>query len=328
VRAAKGGVVACGVLVAGAAAGCRDRGHADGEGASSAGASAPSSLPPDPRPAILYLPDGGDLPAPDVSRPAASLAAPLAGRRCPPEMVLVAGRLCVDRYEVVLEELGGRRRLSAHYHPLAVHARAAFEHWTRARAAAPTELGRTMGVPPLPPWQLTERYDFAAVVRAGEPPQGYLDANVAERACRNAGKRLCTEAEWVLACRGEQDRPFPYGDEYEAGRCNVFREAHPAALLHGNASEGHLDPRLNAVTVAGRPLLRAAGATPDCRSRWGEDGLYDMVGNLDEWVDDADGVFLGGFYARATKEGCGARISAHPREYFDYSLGVRCCREP
>jgi len=243
-------------------------------------------------------------------------------------MVLVAGRLCVDRYEAVLEELGGRRRLSAFYHPSAGHARSAFEQWTRARGDAPTELGRTMSITPPPPWQLTERFDFAAVVRGGELPQGYLDGNAAELACRNAGKRLCTEAEWVLACRGEDDRPFPYGDEYEAGRCNVFREAHPAALLHGDASKGHLDPRLNAVTASGRPLLRAAGATTDCRSRWGDDALHDMVGNLDEWVDDPDGVFLGGFYARSTKEGCAARISAHPREYFDYSLGVRCCREP
>jgi hypothetical protein len=51
-----------------------------------------------------------------------------------------------------------------------------------------------------------------------------------------------------------------------------------------------------------------------------------MVGNLDEWVDDPRGAFLGGFYARATSNGCDARVSEHPPEYFDYSLGVRCCR--
>ncbi len=317
-----------GLAVTVAVAGCRARGRDGGEGAPSASVAATSALPPDEAPAILYLPDGGDVPPPDVARPATPLAVTLIGRRCPPEMVLVAGRLCVDRYEVVLEELGGQRRLSAFYHPAAGRARSVFEQWTRARSDAPTELGRTMSVASPPAWQLTERYDFAAAVRAGELPQGYLDANAAERACRNAGKRLCTEAEWVLACRGEDDRRFPYGDEYEPGRCNVFREAHPAALLHGDPSQGHLDPRLNAVAASGRPLLRATGATKDCRSRWGDDALHDMVGNLDEWVDDPDGVFLGGFYSRSTKEGCAARISAHPREYFDYSLGVRCCREP
>ena len=157
-------------------------------------------------------------------------------------------------------------------------------------------------------------------------PNGYLTADLAERACKNAGKRLCTEAEWVLACRGETHRKFPYGDRYEAGRCNVFREAHPADVLHGDASIGHLDPRLNRVAVHGKPLLRHTGATPDCKSTWGADAVYDMVGNLDEWVDDPVGRFLGGFYSRSTKEGCDSRVSAHPRSYYDYSLGVRCCR--
>ncbi len=51
-----------------------------------------------------------------------------------------------------------------------------------------------------------------------------------------------------------------------------------------------------------------------------------MVGNHDEWVDEPRGAFLGGFYSRATREGCDSRISSHPPEYFDYSLGVRCCK--
>ncbi|MBN2197307.1 MAG: SUMF1/EgtB/PvdO family nonheme iron enzyme [Polyangiaceae bacterium] len=276
---------------------------------------------------MLYLPDGGDVPAPDVA-PLQGRPEVLRSRRCPPEMVLVAGRLCVDRYEAVLEDLGGGRRLSAFYNPTPALARAAFERWRDAPIDAPTDRGRTMSVAPPPAWQLSQAYDFVAVVLARELPNGYLDGDSADRACRNAGKRLCTEAEWVLACRGEQDRPFPYGEEFQAGRCNVFREAHPAVELHGNASVGHLDPRLNAVTVQGRPLLRLTGATPDCRSTWGDDAIYDMVGNLDEWVDDPEGVFLGGFYARSTKEGCAARIFAHPRDYFDYSLGVRCCRDP
>jgi hypothetical protein len=35
---------------------------------------------------------------------------------------------------------------------------------------------------------------------------------------------------------------------------------------------------------------------------------------------------LGGFYARATREGCDASVSSHAKSYFDYSLGTRCCR--
>jgi formylglycine-generating enzyme required for sulfatase activity len=159
-------------------------------------------------------------------------------------------------------------------------------------------------------------------------PNGYTSGLVADAACQAAGKRLCTLDEWTVACRGEQDRQFPYGDDYKHGVCNVFRYAHPAASLHGNASVGHLDPRLNRVrdhAADGSPLLRVTGATPACASRWGSDAVHDMVGNVDEWVKKKGGAFAGGFYSRSTRSGCEAVITAHPRRYLDYSLGTRCC---
>jgi hypothetical protein len=106
----------------------------------------------------------------------------------------------------------------------------------------------------------------------------------------------------------------------------VFREAHPASVLHGDASIHHLDPRLNLVKGSRGPLLRRTGESPRCRSEWSGDAAFDMVGNLDEWVDDPEGTFAGGFYARGTRDGCDAKIEGHPIEYFDYSVGVRCCR--
>ena len=81
-----------------------------------------------------------------------------------------------------------------------------------------------------------------------------------------------------------------------------------------------------AVEGARGPLLRSTGATATCKSAWGGDAIYDMVGNLDEWVNADKGAFLGGFYARSTREGCDSKVSSHPRAYFDYSLGARCCR--
>jgi formylglycine-generating enzyme required for sulfatase activity len=180
---------------------------------------------------------------------------------------------------------------------------------------------------PVPPaWQLSREFQPRAANRQGLRPQGYMSGVLARRACERAGKRLCREQEWVRACRGESGQPFPYGPHYERGVCNVDRAGHPAALLHGDASQGHRDPRLNLVADAGGPLLRLTGSLPRCASRWGDDAIYDMVGNLDEWVDDARGLFVGGFYSRQTRAGCGARVRAHPNEYFDYSLGVRCCK--
>jgi sulfatase modifying factor 1 len=275
-------------------------------------------------PEILYLPDGGDVaPPPPVERiipeppPTASLL------RCPADMVDVAGRFCIDRYEASLIDVSSGRRFSPYYSPSPTLARRAQQQW------APTALigsATDTQMPALPGWQLESDAKPQATSAAGVVPNGYLSGTMAAKVCENAGKRLCRPEEWVFACRGQQGRKFPYGDKYEPGRCNVFRPAHPAVLLHGNASVGHRDPRLNLAQYKGERLLYPTGAARDCRSQWGDEAIYDMVGNLDEWVDEPTGAFQGGFFSRATKEGCDARITVHPRDYFDYSLGARCCR--
>lgn len=271
-------------------------------------------------PIVLYLPDAGVVVPPEEIRP----GAPPRGR-CPADMVNVAGRYCIDRYEARLVDVEKGRRVSPYYHPTQGSTAATFKSWEDLRFTMGDKEYQRLPLPAPPFFQLSTRFDVRAVSEANVVPNGYLSGLVAETACKNAGKRLCTEEEWVTACRGDADRKFPYGETFEPGRCNVLRGVHPAAILHGSASLGHLDPRLNHFTYEGRPLLHATGTTPDCVSRWADDGIYDMVGNLDEWIDDEQGVFLGGFYARNTKEGCQSKITAHPRAYYDYSLGVRCC---
>jgi hypothetical protein len=76
----------------------------------------------------------------------------------------------------------------------------------------------------------------------------------------------------------------------------------------------------------GRPLLLETGAAAGCTSVWSDDRIYDMVGNLDEWIDDPSGVFVGAFYARDVVHGCDARVEIHSPDYYDYTLGTRCCR--
>jgi sulfatase modifying factor 1 len=313
-----------------AALGCH---RADKSAHGDAGSTAPAPTHA-PAPRLLYLPDGGDRvlgggfkPTPEAPVPIPSAALNPA-RRCPPEMVDVRGQFCIDRWEVVLVDKASGRELSPYYSPIPERARKAHATWQSERNDVGPAAARTLELPPLPSWQLSDPIEPMAVSKPGHIPQGYLDGNSAALVCERAGKRLCRSDEWVTACRGQQDRSFPYGDHYEPGACNVFRESHPAALLHGNASIGHLDPRLNLVEGAEGPLLRPTGASARCTSVWGNDAIYDMVGNLDEWVDDGDGTFLGGFYARATRAGCDARITTHPKPYADYSLGVRCCLTP
>lgn len=288
---------------------------------SSAVASLPTSTPryDAGAPALLYLPDGGDT----VQFGAAPELVPgmtAAISRCPADMVDVRGRFCIDRYEVMLVDQRQGRRLSPYYHPTRAQTVASFRDWSRSTQ------GASLSVPAPPDFQLSEDFEPRAESHPSVTPSGYLSATLADLACRNAGKRLCTLDEWLLACRGQGGHKFPYGDQYQEGRCNVFREAHPGQVLHHDMSTGHLDPRLNLVEGANGPLLRKTGATESCKSDWGNDSIYDMVGNLDEWVDAPVGAFLGGFYARSTREGCDSKVSSHPRAYFDYSLGTRCCR--
>ena len=244
---------------------------------------------------------------------------------CPPDMVAVAGRVCVDRFETTVVDGATGATWSPFYTPDVARARgvAAFYEELRARRG-PTSLATLVPLPPLPATLTAPRAASVPSV----VPQGYLSGEQADALCRAAGKRLCTESEWLTACRGEQRRDFPYGDRYEHGTCNVWREDHPSSMLHGNAARYHDDPRNGLLEAGGRTLAQPTGASPRCASRWGDDAIFDMVGNLDEWIADPSGVFVGGFYSRASRAGCLARVSNHVRAYSDYSTGTRCCADP
>ena len=98
-------------------------------------------------------------------------------------------------------------------------------------------------------------------------------------ACANAGKRLCTTAEWMRACQGPDGWTFPYGDVENSGACNTSRASHPVVDLFGaktDWSSGQMnDPRINQQADTVDP----GGANPDCvsaeaycrRSGWAPD---------------------------------------------------------
>jgi formylglycine-generating enzyme len=261
------------------------------------------------------------------SRPPAEAAPARASSPCPPEMVPIAN-YCIDRYEIHTVDDKTGQRLSPFYPPEPKLLRVAYSYWAFGAGRESNDRASLVDLPVLP---LVERGDFAAraVSAPGVLPQGYLTYFSATAACARAGKRLCTEPEWTRACRSDRGTKHPYGDTFEAGRCNVFRAMHPAFELHGNSSVGHLDPRLHLVLEEGKtPMLFPTMAKTACASKHRDDALYDMVGNLDEWILDPNGTFVGGFYARSTREGCEAKIENHGPAYTDYSLGTRCCKDP
>jgi formylglycine-generating enzyme required for sulfatase activity len=234
---------------------------------------------------------------------------------------------CIDRYEAMLVDAETAARIPPYYAPSRRAAQQTAKMWEQLRFQMGGPQAQAEPLPTLPAWMLARDFEPKAVARKAVRPNGHTSGEQAIVACRHAGKRLCRGDEWRIACGGEQGWQFPYGADYEQGGCNVFREAHPAMELHDDPSIGHSDPRLNRVTVKGKPLLRKTGETARCASRWGEDAVYDMVGNVDEWIDDPEGTFAGGFYARATKDGCEWFGRAHPIHYADYSTGVRCCAD-
>jgi formylglycine-generating enzyme len=219
--------------------------------------------------------------------------------RCPADMALVENRVCVDRWEGSLVEVipGHRGRPWSPYLPVDGH-------------------------------ELSVR----AVSRPGLIPQGYISGKQAQMACMASGKRLCSADEWEHACRGPLRQQFPYGQERRAGACNDdIRHVHPVAEVGAILGierkdlwrEGMNQPLINQLPET----LLGTGERAACTNEY---GVFDMVGNLHEWIDDPDGTFRGGYYMDTSHngEGCAYATTAHDFSYHDYSTGFRCCADP
>lgn len=165
-----------------------------------------------------------------------------------------------------------------------------------------------------------------AVSLAGGVPQAYISQIQASAACVAAGKRLCTDTEWLRACQGPAKATYPYGNTRMPGVCNDGRATHPAVELYGTSDSwifSHLDsPCLNQEANG----LAEAGAHAGCVTA---EGVFDMMGNVHEWTADPNGTFRGGYYVDTTLNGNGClyATTAHDTSYSDYSTGFRCCHD-
>jgi formylglycine-generating enzyme required for sulfatase activity len=164
-------------------------------------------------------------------------------------------------------------------------------------------------------------------------PQAYISQVQATAACARAGKRLCKPEEYIRACRGPDKANFyPYGGEtHKKGICNEGKGSFVAAAFGQDfmklTYENFNDPKLNQMPGG----LARTGEFAQCVS---PDGLFDMVGNLHEWVDEGPdanghGRFRGGWYgdAELNMPGCLYVTSKHEPTYHDYSTGFRCCAD-
>lgn len=213
---------------------------------------------------------------------------------CPAEMAAILGRFCIDRYEASTVEVLAKGKTRPHS-----------------------------------PYKGVDGIKVKAVSKKGVKPQAYISRDQAEAACQAAGKRLCTDDEWVTACRGKKPTLYPYGEDHKDGYCN---DAGVSSFNHyyGNGAEptkasytwaNMNDPRLNQLGGT----LAPTGKFKKCKNGF---GVYDMVGNLHEWTQNRTGTFRGGYYldTHINGNGCEYRTTAHDSRYHDYSTGFRCCK--
>jgi sulfatase modifying factor 1 len=131
--------------------------------------------------------------------------------------------------------------------------------------------------------------------------------------CKWAGKRLCmpsrpdiaesmvADGEWFAACSRGGTRDYPYGSSADAGGCS----------FHG--------------------LEAGATPVPTTTCQGGYDGLYDMVGNVSEWL----GYCAPSGYCRVGGNDYGATPPdprcdfphGVPRNASARTVGIRCCAD-
>ncbi len=147
----------------------------------------------------------------------------------------------------------------------------------------------------------------------------------ANDACKAAGKRMCSESEWIAACQAAapvddngngqtaddmiEGTAYPYGDLHTKNLCWENHEANPRLPADQQPSW--------------RPVY--TGEMPGCVT---PDGVYDMTGNVEEWVGTTaeEAVLLGGaFDTPDDKARCYRRNPTFGAGYSNIRTGFRCC---
>lgn len=169
-----------------------------------------------------------------------------------------------------------------------------------------------------------DRYEYPN--EAGRYPTLSITWDEAQDVCSNEGKRLCMAEEWTLACEGSERKPYPFGYVRDASACNFDR----AYIMPDNFA--YVDSRTRAAEIARVNQSEPSGSRPRCVSDY---GVYDMTGNVDEWVINEHGSPEGPEFQSGLKGGywgpvrnrCRPMTTDHNRWHHGYQIGFRCCKD-
>jgi hypothetical protein len=165
-----------------------------------------------------------------------------------------------------------------------------------------------------------DRYEYPN--RVGDRPLVMKSWTEGQELCRAAGKRLCGDSEWTLACEGRAHLAYPYGNKRDARACNIDR-ALPQVDQYALA-----DPRRAQAEATRLWQGEPSGARPSCISPF---GVADMTGNVDEWVVNESGrpfkSGLKGGYWGPVRARCRPMTTGHGETFPFYQTGFRCCAD-
>src|SRR5262245_25132807 len=169
-----------------------------------------------------------------------------------------------------------------------------------------------------PEWNLMNRPQHRS------RPVANVDWAEAAAYCKWAGKRLPTEAEWEKAARGTDGRTYPWGND-------------PPTGSHVNAGKE---------TWNNHAVVTPGGTFEEGKSPY---GIYDMAGNVWEWVSDwydrdyyktgprqnptgpptgGYKVIRGGSWGSAPKDLRSSDRETHLPSFRGFGTGFRCAKTP